>query len=122
MAKKRYAPKKPASRPHKVLAPATGAPPPTDFDVVLRLIDAARASAVAAVNTALIDLYWSIGEHISCRVAAAGWGQGTVKTLAEYIQKRRPNARGFSPQNLWRMRQFFETYHGQPKLSALLRN
>ncbi len=29
--------------------------------------------------------------------------------------------RGYSAQNLWRMRQFFETYHDRPKISALLR-
>jgi predicted nuclease of restriction endonuclease-like (RecB) superfamily len=73
------------------------------------------------VNTALIDLYWQIGEQISRRIAVNGWGQGTVEELAEYIRKRQPNARGFSAQNLWRMRQFHEAYRDQPKLSALLR-
>jgi len=29
--------------------------------------------------------------------------------------------RGFSPQNLWRMRKFFETYRGLPDLSLLMR-
>jgi predicted nuclease of restriction endonuclease-like (RecB) superfamily len=94
---------------------------PADFDEVLRLIDAARGRAVAAVNKELIDLYWNIGEHISRKIAADGWGEGTVKALAEYIRERQPNARGFSAQNLWRMRQFYETYRHQPKLSALLR-
>jgi predicted nuclease of restriction endonuclease-like (RecB) superfamily len=47
-------------------------------------------------------------------------GKGTVKALAERIAKRRPNARGFSAQNLWRMRRFYETCRGQPKLSPLL--
>lgn len=93
----------------------------TRFDEVLQLIDAARTRAVAAVNTALIDLYWQIGEHISRRIAADGWGQGTVEQLAKYIEKRQPNARGFSGQNLWRMRQFYETYRNQPILSTLLR-
>ncbi len=125
MAKKRNTPQKPtaqlpASGP-TASARATPIPSQTDFDIVLGLIDAARARAVAAVNTEMIDLYWSIGEHISQRIAADGWGQGTVKALAEYIQKRKPNVRGFSAQNLWRMRQFVETFRGQPKLSALLR-
>ncbi|HEV3007349.1 MAG TPA: PDDEXK nuclease domain-containing protein [Pirellulales bacterium] len=92
-----------------------------DFDVVLSLIDSARTRALTAVNTALVDLYWQIGEHLSERIASDGWGQGTVAALAAYIQKRQPNARGFSSQNLWRMRQFFETYRGHPKLSTLLR-
>jgi predicted nuclease of restriction endonuclease-like (RecB) superfamily len=92
-----------------------------DFDAVLRLIDAAHRRAVAAVNQELIELYWNIGEHISRKIAADGWGEGTVKSLAEYIRERQPSAKGFSAQNLWRMRQFYESYRDQPKLSALLR-
>ncbi|MEX2121590.1 MAG: PDDEXK nuclease domain-containing protein [Pirellulales bacterium] len=88
---------------------------------MLGLIDAARSRAVAAVNTALIELYWTIGEHISQRVSADGWGKGTVEALADHIQRRQPNARGFSAQNLWRMRQFFETYRERPILSPLVR-
>src|ERR1700730_17649602 len=93
---------------------STTAPTPSDFDEILRLIDAARTRAVVAVNTTLIQLYWSIGEHISERIAAAGWGNGTIKELARYIQKRQPNSRGFSARNLWRMSQFFETYRDKP--------
>jgi hypothetical protein len=80
--------------------------PAASFDEVLALIQTARVQT-AAVNTALIDLYWSIGEHISRKVAHDGWGQGTVTALAEYIRRRLPNARGFSASNLWRMTQFF---------------
>ncbi len=112
MAKSRKVP----SRTRALMAPAAA-----DFEEVLRLIDAARGRAVAAVNKELIDLYWSIGEHISRKIAAAGWGQGTVEALAEYIRRRQPNARGFSARNLWRMMQFFETYRSQPTLAALLR-
>jgi predicted nuclease of restriction endonuclease-like (RecB) superfamily len=94
---------------------------PTEFDGVLRLIDAARTKAVASVNQTLIELYWSIGEFISQRIASETWGQGTVETLAESIQARFPGMTGYSAPNLWRMRQFFETYRNQPKLSPLVR-
>jgi predicted nuclease of restriction endonuclease-like (RecB) superfamily len=97
-------------------------PSAVEFDQVVAMIDAARTRAVAAVNTALIDLYWSIGQHISQRIANDGWGQRTVNALAEYIRSRQSSSRGFSAQNLWRMRQFFEAYRSQPKLSALLRD
>jgi predicted nuclease of restriction endonuclease-like (RecB) superfamily len=119
MAKKRTPPKKPAAKPPMGRSKAA-APSQADFDEVLRLIDDARARVLSAANTALIDLYWTLGEHISQRVAADGWGQGTVNALAEHIGKRRSNAIGFSPRNLWRMRQFYETYRGQPKLSPLV--
>jgi predicted nuclease of restriction endonuclease-like (RecB) superfamily len=93
----------------------------SDFDVVLALIEAARTRAVTAANTTLIDLYWNIGEYISRKVAEEEWGRGTVEALAVYIQRRRPGASGFSASNLWRMRQFFETYRNQPKLAPLVR-
>ena len=104
----------------KIKAPSKPAPRP-GFDEVLALIDAARARAVAALNTALIDLYWKIGEHISQRIIADGWGQGTVRALADYIHVRYPGMSGYSAQNLWRMRQFVETYRNLSKLSPLVR-
>jgi hypothetical protein len=66
---------------------------PEDFDDVLRLIDAARGRAVAAVNKELIDPYWNIGEHISHKIAAGSWGDGTVKALAAYIRRNRSSGR-----------------------------
>ncbi len=50
-----------------------------------------------------------------------GWAKSTVTQLAAYIATREPGLRGFSPQNLWRMRQFFEAYREYPKLSPALR-
>lgn len=91
------------------------------FDEVVALIREARQRALRSVNAELIDLYWRIGEAISQRIADDGWGQGTVAELAAYIQRSSPGVRGYSPQNLWRMRQFFEAYRGQPELSTLLR-
>lgn len=91
------------------------------FSEVAEMIQAARRQALGAVDTALIELYWRIGEAISRRIHKDGWGKATVTSLAAYIQIRHPGMRGFSPQNLWRMRQFFETYCDQPELSALLR-
>jgi predicted nuclease of restriction endonuclease-like (RecB) superfamily len=88
---------------------------------VLRLIEAARTRAVAAVNTTLIDLYWNVGEFISLKIADDGWGKGTVESLAETIQRRYPGTTGYSAPNLWRMRQFYEIYHDQPKLAPLVR-
>jgi hypothetical protein len=94
------------------LVPSSAAlqPAHADFDVVMELIDAARTRAVAAVNTTLIELYWSIGEFIQRKIADDGWGKGTVEALAEHIRRKQSNVRGYSASNLWRMTQFFETY------------
>ncbi|MBC8523851.1 MAG: DUF1016 family protein [Chlorobium phaeobacteroides] len=98
-----------------------GVPEETGFDEVARLIHAARERALQAVNTELIDLYWKIGGILDRRIAEDGWGKGTVVSLSEYIQSRQPGIRGFSPQNLWRMLQFFQTWREAEKVSTLLR-
>jgi predicted nuclease of restriction endonuclease-like (RecB) superfamily len=91
------------------------------FHEIVTLIQQARQRAFRAVNIGLIDLYWGIGERISRRVAADGWGKSTIASLAAYIRRRDLNARGFSAQNLWRMRQFYETWRVDKKLSPLAR-
>lgn len=91
------------------------------FSEVVEMIRSARQQALTAVNTALIDLYWQLGETISHRIMTDGWGKGTVGALSSYIQVQNPGVRGYSPQNLWRMRQFYETYRDYPELSTMLR-
>ena len=92
------------------------------FANVVGLIRAARQRATQAVNTGVIDLYWHIGQYLHHRIEADGWAKGTVVQLAAYIAQREPGKRGFSAQNLWRMRQFFEAYPAASNLSPLLRD
>src|SRR5258706_10485994 len=91
------------------------------FEEVVHLVEAARQRATRAVNVELIELYWQIGAVISRRIEDDGWGKGTVQQLSDHLRRTQPGMRGFSPQNLWRMRQFFDTYRGAPNLSTLLR-
>jgi predicted nuclease of restriction endonuclease-like (RecB) superfamily len=93
----------------------------TEFTEVVNLIKTSRYKALQAVNSELINLYWQIGEYIAKRVESEGWGKSVVRELADFIQTNEPNLKGFSPQNLWRMRQFYETYKDLPKLSPLVR-
>jgi hypothetical protein len=112
------------TRPKKApaLVPTADQDQTESFDAIVRLIDAARQRAYQAVNTALIDLYWQIGEHISRKIAAAEWGDGVVERLATHISRAQPGLRGFTRPNLFRMRQFYEAYAGAGEQdSALLR-
>lgn len=93
----------------------------TQFTEVVRLIKKSRSNAFQAVNTEMITLYWSIGEYISKRVEVQAWGKSVVVQLAKYIEKKAPDLKGYSDKNLWRMKQFYETYKDHPKLSTLLR-
>ena len=91
------------------------------FIQVIRLIKQARANAIQSVNAELINLNWKIGEYISRKIQQAEWGDGVVAELAEFIRRKEPDLKGFSDKNLWRMKQFYETYKDSPKLSTLLR-
>lgn len=91
------------------------------FQEVLAMIKEARTKVAKAINNGLIDLYWSIGEYISNKSKKDGWGSGTVENLSDFLKETEPNSKGFSSQNLWRMKQFYETYHKNEKLSLLVR-
>lgn len=95
--------------------------PNNEFKEVLGLIQQGRETALRAVNSALVETYWAVGAYLHQKVSEARWGKGVIKALASWLADTAPELRGFSAQNLWRMKQFYETYHGHPKLSALLR-
>jgi predicted nuclease of restriction endonuclease-like (RecB) superfamily len=95
--------------------------PVVPFDEVIKLIEAARQKSFQAVNTVLIDLYWQIGETISRKIKSSEWGDKVINQLADYIAKTHPSLRGFTRSNLFRMRQFYETYQGDEKVAPLVR-
>ena len=97
------------------------APDEVAFAEVVAMIQAARGRALAAANTALVDLYWQLGEYISRKIESAAWGQGVVEALAAYIARRHPSLNGFTRANLFRMRQFYDTYRGDEKVAPLVR-
>jgi predicted nuclease of restriction endonuclease-like (RecB) superfamily len=84
-------------------------------------IRSAQYEALKAVNKELVGLYWDIGRIIVERQSVEGWGQGVVEKLSADIPKAFPGVSGFSPSNLWRMKDFFETYQGIEKLAPLVR-
>ncbi len=91
------------------------------FTDIIQLIKQSQTNAIRAVNAELINLYWNIGEHICTKLEKSEWGDSVVAELAKHIQKNEPEIKGFSDKNIWRMKQFYETYKDFPKLSTLLR-
>ena len=92
------------------------------FAEVIGMIRTTRQNVIRIANTALIELYWNVGKYLSQKIASSEWGDGVVRQLADYISKTNPDLKGFSDKNLWRMKQFYETYaEDAEKLSALLR-
>lgn len=92
----------------------------SQFAEISALILDARKKAFRKVDAVLVELYWRVGEYISRRVASAEWGEGMVGRLAEYLERAIPDSRGFNRRGLYRMKQFYETYAGNRKVSPLV--
>ena len=81
----------------------------------------ARISAARSVNRELVLLYWDIGQGIVEKQAEHGWGDGVVDALASDLREAFPQIRGFSKQNVWRMRQLYLGYSSPDFLSQAVR-
>jgi predicted nuclease of restriction endonuclease-like (RecB) superfamily len=78
-------------------------------DLKTRVISA-RICAARAMNRDLILLYWDIGNGIVEKQNMLGWGDAVVEMVAADLRRAFPVSQSFSPDNLWRMRQFYLAY------------
>lgn len=81
-----------------------------------------QSRAVAAVNTNMLETYWSIGEYIveyeQGGKAKAGYGKGLLESLSKDLSLL--HGKGFSLSNLKRMRQFYLAFPISAALSHQL--
>ncbi|MCY4282602.1 MAG: DUF1016 N-terminal domain-containing protein [Gammaproteobacteria bacterium] len=84
-------------------------------------IQSARISAARSINREMILLYWDIVRGIVEKQKELGWGDSVVNQLAFDLREAFPHKRGFSKQNVWRMRQFYIDYSSDEFLSQAVR-
>lgn len=84
-------------------------------------VNAARLSAARAANQELILLYWDIGRGIAEKQSQHGWGDSVVRMISADLRRAFPGTRGFSVQNVWRMKQFYVTHAAKEFLSHVVR-
>jgi hypothetical protein len=105
------------------LVPVSGTPDATQLLADLReLIDAGRTQVAQAVNTALVLLYWSVGERVRREILGEGrarYGEEIIATLARQLSAT--YGRGFSRDNLFRMVQFAERFPDRGIVGTLSR-
>lgn len=90
------------------------------YDRIRDIINNARNKALYAINTQMVRAYWFIGKEIveeeQKGKERAGYGEKIIDDLS--IKLTKEFGKGFTPSNIWNMRQFHLTY---PKLYALRR-
>ena len=90
------------------------------INTIISMIEKARQKTLENVNTELIKLYWNVGEYLSNESALSSWGDSFMDSLADNIQKDYPEIKGFNRRSLYRMRQFYEIYKDNEKVSPLV--
>ena len=81
---------------------------PTDYSAMFAALD-----ELMAENLPQMELYRGIGRVVSGRPE-----KGAAVAAAEYLQGAYPDATGFSPRSLRRMRDFYRTYESTPEVMA----
>ena len=94
--------------------------PHNNYSEIVKIIQSARERAFYKVNEELIGMYLQIGKYVSENSRDAAYGDAYVEGLADFFAKNYPELKGFTRRGLYRMRQFYELYGEDEKVSALL--
>lgn len=88
---------------------------------IKQILSTARQQAYAAINSAMVEAYWKIGERIVLEeqngAERAGYGKEIIKTLS--VELTAEFGKGFSKRTLWEIRQFYLLFPDYPKLRTL---
>lgn len=77
---------------------------------IKRRVRSAQLKAATAVNTALLEFYWSLGADIAEKQKNATWGSGFLKQLSKDLMAEFPDMKGFSRRNLEIIRRWYLFY------------
>lgn len=90
------------------------------FEEIVTIVENAKERAYRKVNEELILMYQEAGKYISEKTKEASYGSGFVDSVAEFFSANYPELKGFNRRGLYRMKQFYELYSGDEKVSTLL--
>ncbi len=83
-------------------------------------IYSAKSKAILSANRLMIELYFEIGKSIVDKQEALGWGKSVVEQMSKDLIDEFGEKSGYSSQNLWYMRQFYNSYKDNRILQQLV--
>ena len=84
------------------------------FDFIKKLkeqIVASRYVVAKIANAEMLRLYFSVGELIENEFARNKWGAKVVEDISLRLQQELPGLRGFSSENIKKMRRFYKEWN-----------
>ena len=93
---------------------------PHQFDDIVKIVESAKYRAYRKVNEELILMYQEVGKYISEKSKEASYGSNFVENVADFFSENYPGLKGFTRRGLYRMKQFYELYKDDEKVSPLV--
>ena len=81
---------------------------------------AAQLKAAVKVNSEKLLFNWQLGADLVLKKAEERWGESVVERLSKDLLAEFPDAEGFTPRNLWFMKQWY-LFYSQPANSLKLK-
>lgn len=78
--------------------------------VIKHAIQVSRYRAARQMNGEVLGLYYAVGKYISLHSRNAEWGTGAIRAISAQLQQEMPGLRGFSAENMRKMRMFYEEW------------
>lgn len=80
-------------------------------EIIKSAILQGQYEALKGVNRIQLATYYWIGKYVSQNTRKGFWGTGALKLISERIYKLLSGLRGYSAENLKKMRQFYEAWY-----------
>lgn len=90
------------------------------FKEIINIIESAKERSYRKVNEELILMYRDIGEYISRESKNVEYGDAFVDRLAKFFTDNYPDLKGFNRRGLYRMKQCYEMYKDEEKVTPLV--
>lgn len=79
-----------------------------DIKIIKKAILESQGCALRLASGQQLSLYFGIGLYISSHSREGYWGTGAIEAISEQLHKEMPGLRGFSAENMKKMRTFSE--------------
>ena len=83
-------------------------------------IYSAKSKAILSANRLMMELYFEIGKEIVTKQETLGWGKSVVEQMSKDLIDEFGEKCGYSTQNLWYMRQLYNSYKDNTNLQQLV--
>lgn len=81
-----------------------------DVKTIKTMILRARYTAAKMANAEMLKLYFATGAYAMKRTREGQWGTGVIEEISRRLSIELLGLRGYSPQNIRNMRQFFKEW------------